>query len=164
MFCNMYRALETLSPGMQRLLDGMEAMHSAEEPGTDAHPIESVPPPRAHPVLRTHPHTGRRALFVNPHRTVSFAGMTREESAPLPGPLAHHATRPESVHRHRWAVGDVLIRSHRRTMHHAVRDCDDTVHRKHHRTTASGEGPFRGEARAGPATPAVPAASDERPR
>ena len=50
MFCNMYRALDTLSPGLQRLLDGMEAMHSAEvtmrraqEKGTDAFPIDSVP-------------------------------------------------------------------------------------------------------------------------
>ena len=63
MFCNMYRAAETLSPGMRRLLGGMRAVHSGEatmrrarqERGTDALPVESVPPPRAHPVLRTHP-------------------------------------------------------------------------------------------------------------
>ena len=149
MFCNMYRALETLSPGMQRLLDGMEAMHSAEvtmrraqEKGTDARPIDSVPPPRAHPVLRTHPGTGRRALFVNPHFTVSFAGMTEEESAPVLDYLAEHSTRHENIYRHRWAVGDVLIWDNRCTMHYAVRDYDDSVHRRHHRTTASGERPF----------------------
>ena len=148
MFCNMYRALDTLSPGMQRLLEGMEAMHSAEvtlrrarEKGTDARPIDSVPPPRAHPVLRTHPGTGRRALFVNPHFTVSFAGMTEEESAPMLDYLAEHATRHENIYRHRWAVGDVLIWDNRCTMHYAVRDYDDTVTRKHHRTTASGERP-----------------------
>ena len=134
MFCNMYRALETLSPGLRRLLDGMEAMHSAEatmrraqEKGTDALAIDSVPPPLAHPVLRTHPHTGRRALFVNPHFTASFAGMTEEESAPLldisrrardasgerlpaslggrrPGDLGqplHHALRGPRLRRHR---------------------------------------------------------------
>ena len=149
MFCNMYRALETLSLGLQRLLDGMEAMHSAEatmrraqEKGTDALAIDSVPPPLAHPVLRTHPHTGRRALFVNPHFTVSFAGMTKEESTPLLHYLAEHATRPDNIYRHRWAVGDVLIWDNRCTMHYAVRDYDDTVHRKLHRTAASGERPF----------------------
>lgn len=149
MFCNMYRALDTLSPGMQRLLDGMEAIHSAEatmrraeEKGTDALPVERVPPPLAHPVLRTHPHTRRRALFVNPHFTVSFAGMTREESAPLLDYLTAHSTPPENVYRHRWAAGDVVIWDNRCTMHYAVRDYDATVHRKHHRTTASGERPF----------------------
>ena len=148
MFCNMYRALETLSPGLRRLLDGMEAMHSAEatmrraqEQGTDALPVDAVPPPLAHPVLRTHPHTGRRALFVNPHFTASFAGMTEEESAPLLDYLAEHATRPENVYRHRWAAGDLVIWDNRCTMHYAVRDYDDTVHRKLHRTTASGERP-----------------------
>ena len=149
MFCNMYRAAETLSPGLQRLLGGMEAVHSAEatmqraqaEKGTDALTIASVPPPRTHPVLRIHPGTGRRALFVNPHFTVSFAGMTPEESAPLLDWLAEHSTRPENVYRHRWAVGDVLMWDNRCTMHYAVRDYDDTVHRRHHRTTASGERP-----------------------
>ena len=148
MFCNMYRAFETLSSGMQRLFDGMEAIHSAEatmrrtrESGTDALPIDSVPPPRAHPVVRTHAGTGRRALFVNPHFTDSFAGMTQHESAPLLDYLAEHSTRPENIYRHRWAVGDVLMWDNRCTMHYAVRDYDDTVHRKHHRTTASGERP-----------------------
>ncbi len=149
MFCNMYRAAETLSTGMQRLLDGMEAVHSGEatmrraeqEEGTDALRIDSVPPPATHPVLRTHPGTGRRALFVNPHFTVSFEGMTQEESAPLLDYLAEHSTRPENVYRHRWAVGDVVIWDNRATMHYAIRDYDDTIHRKHHRTTASGERP-----------------------
>ena len=149
MFCSMYRAAETLSPGMRRLLGGMQAVHSGEatmrraqqEQGTDALPVASVPPPRVHPVLRTHPGTGRRALFVNPHFTESFAGMTKEESAPMLDYLTEHSTRPENVYRHRWAVGDVVIWDNRCTMHYAVRDYDDTVYRKHHRTTASGERP-----------------------
>ena len=148
MFCNMYRALETLSSGLQCLLGGMKAVHSAQatmrrarEKGTDARPIDAVPPPRTHPVLRTHPGTGRRALFVNPHFTESFERMTEEESAPLLDWLAEHSTRPENVYRHRWAVGDVLVWDNRCTMHYAVRDYDDTIHRKHHRTTAGGERP-----------------------
>ena len=126
MFCNMYRAAETLSPGLQRLLSGMNAVHSAQatmrralEQGTDARPIDSVPPPRAHPVLRTHPGTGRRALFVNPHFTVSFEGMTEEESAPLLDYLAEHSTRPENIYRHRWAVGGRADLG--QPLHHALR-------------------------------------------
>jgi len=148
MFCNMYRAYETLSDGMRRMLDGLSALHSAEslvkrnnEPGTDALPIVQTPPPVSHPVVRTHPVTGRRALFINPSFTIAFDGMTREESVPLLHYLYDHATRPENVYRHTWRAGDVLMWDNRCTMHYAVHDYDDTMVRLMHRTTAAGDRP-----------------------
>jgi taurine dioxygenase len=149
MYCNMYRAYETLSAGMRRMLDGMTALHSAEslvrrnnEPGTDALPIAEAPPPVSHPVVRTHSVTGRPALFVNPSFTNGFDGMTREESAPLLAFLYGHATRPENVYRHAWRPGDVVMWDNRCTMHYAVHDYDETTPRLMHRTTAAGERPY----------------------
>ena len=148
MFCNMYRAYETLSDGMKRMLDGLSAVHTAEklaernnQPGTDANPIPDVPPPVVHPVVRTHPETRRKALFVNVSFSDSFVDMTRDESAPLLSYLYAHAPKPENVYRHRWTVGDVLMWDNRCAMHYAVADYDDTSPRLMHRTTAAGDRP-----------------------
>jgi len=148
LICNMYAAWDQLSEGMREMLAPMRAEHSGEptmrrarEESTDALPIAEVPPPALHPVARTHPRTGRKALFVNPHFTVGFEDMTREESAPLLGFLVRQATRPENVYRHRWAVGDLLMWDNRCTMHYAVRDYDEDMPRLMHRTTAGGERP-----------------------
>ena len=124
-------------------------MHSGEvtarrvrnEKGTDAQPIDKVPAPRSHPIVRLHPYSGRKALYVNPHFTLSIEGMTGEESAPLLGHLYEVATRPEHVYRHRWSVGDVVMWDNRCAMHYGVYDYDDTMPRLMHRTTAAGEVP-----------------------
>ena len=67
--------------------------------------------------------------------------MTEEESAPLLEYLYQHATRPENVYRHRWAVGDVLMWDNRCAMHYAVKDYDESTPRFLHRTVASGDRP-----------------------
>jgi len=148
LICNMYAAWDTLSEAMREMLSSVRAVHSgeatvrrAQEANTDALPIAEVPAPSVHPVGRTHPHSGRRALFVNPHFTTGFEDMTPEESAPLLEFLVSHATRPENIYRHRWARGDVLMWDNRCTMHYAVRDYDEDMPRLMHRTTAGGEPP-----------------------
>jgi taurine dioxygenase len=149
MFCNMYRAYEALSGGLCEMLLGLRALHSgmatyARSLGnSDARPIDpsEIRPPQAHPVVRTHPATGRRALYVNPHFTTGFDGMTEEESAPLLRILYDVATRPENVYRHHWRVGDVVMWDNRCTMHYAVRDYTEDMPRLMHRTTAGGEIP-----------------------
>jgi len=148
LFCNMYAAYERLSAGMRRLLARLGALHGAEatvrrarEERTDALDIGSVPAPYAHPVVRTHPETGRRALFVNPHFTLRFEDMTEEESKPLIDYLISEATRPENVYRHRWSEGDLVMWDNRCAMHYAVRDYDESMPRLMHRTTAAGDRP-----------------------
>ncbi len=148
LICSMYAAWGQLSAAMQAMLAPLRAEHSGEptlrrsaEAGTDALPITQVPPPSLHPVARTHPGSGRKALYVNPHFTTRFEDMSVEESRPLLDFLARHATRPENVYRHRWAVGDVLMWDNRCTMHYAVRDYDESMPRLMHRTTAGGERP-----------------------
>lgn len=149
MICNMYAAWEQLSPGMRKMLRKLRAEHSAEatvrrneRAGTDALRIADIPTPSAHPVARTHPYSGRVALYVSPHFTTNFENMTREESRPLLRLLNEHATKPENIYRHQWAVGDVLMWDNRCTMHYAVRDYDENMPRLMHRTTAAGEAPI----------------------
>jgi len=147
MFCNMTRAFETLSPGMQRLFDGMRAWHSGaatqrrNAENNDGLDVKDVPPPRLQPVVRVHPETGRKALFVNSHFVTHFEDMTVAESRPLMDLIEAHSTVPENVYRHRWQPGDVLMWDNRASMHYAVRDYGPDDRRLMHRTTAAGEVP-----------------------
>ena len=149
MFCNMYAAYDSLSATLRELLEGLSALHSGEatarrnaEGPTDALPVTEVPPPVAHPVVRTHPQTGRKALYVNPFFTLRLCDMTDEESAPLLRFLYAHATRPENVYRHRWRVGDLVMWDNRCALHYAVKDYDEHSPRRMQRTTAAGDRPY----------------------
>ena len=145
MFCNMYNAYEGLSDGLRTMVDGMTAQHSAEKLVQEVPnrlSVDIAPPSVTHPVVRTHPGTGRKALYINPHYTMNFTGWTPEESQPLLDMLTARATRPENTFRHHWRVGDVLMWDNRCTMHYAVRDYDDTMPRFMYRTTAAGDRPY----------------------
>ena len=155
MFANMVLAYETLSHGMRRMLEGLSARHASGEPelyasefrgmrergATDA--IEQV-----HPVVRTHPVTGRKAIFVNPVFTRRFETMTMEESAPVLRYLHEHATRPEFTFRFRWSPGTLLIWDNRVVLHNALNDdfgaarSGTGFRRVLHRATLAGERPM----------------------
>jgi len=149
MFCNMVKAFDGLSETLRDTLTGMRALHSGQATykrslgHSDARRInpDEVKPPRAHPVVRTHPETGRAALFVNPHFTISLEDMTAEESKPVLDVLYAAATKHENIYRHKWRVGDVLMWDNRAAMHYACYDYDDTMPRKLHRTTSGGDVP-----------------------
>tara|TARA_B100000405_G_scaffold101073_1_gene70299 strand:- start:673 stop:1527 length:855 start_codon:yes stop_codon:yes gene_type:complete len=144
MFCNMYEAYEGLSVGLRTQLNGMRAMHSAKQLVQEVPNRLSVnvaPPAVPHPVVRTHPGTGRKALYVNPHYTINFEDWSEDESKPLLDMLIAQATRHENIYRHQWQVGDVLMWDNRCAMHYAVRDYDDTMPRYLYRTTAAGDIP-----------------------
>lgn len=148
-FCDMCAAWDTLSDGLRETIRPLRAVHSgaatvarAAAEKTDALPIAEVPEPSLHPVVRHIPETGRDAVFVNPHFTVSFEDMTEAESAPLLGVLVEHATRPENLYRHRWTAGDLLVWDNRAVMHYAVRDYSEDMPRLMHRTTAAGDVPM----------------------
>jgi len=144
MFTNMYAAYEDLSPGLRKTLDGLRAVHTAEPLVREVPSRLSVkvaPPGVEHPVVRTHPETGRKALFVNPWYTTHFVGWTAEESRPLLEYLTAIATRHENIYRHKWRVGDFLMWDNRAAMHYGVRDYDDTMPRFMWRVTAAGDRP-----------------------
>src|SRR5271169_743246 len=105
----------TLSPGMQRPLDGLVAVNSsakADVTKTREDRIRDGARSDAkreyigeHPVVRTHPETGRKALYVNGGHTVRFKDMSEAESAPLLNYLFAHQQRPEFTCRFRWETG-----------------------------------------------------------
>jgi taurine dioxygenase len=133
MVANQYFAYETLSAGMRRMLDGLTGIYTARMNGgrgnraenqymkmknTDkAEQIEAE-----HPVVRTHPETGRKALYISTRHTARFKGMTEEESRPLIQFLQAHCTRPEFTARIRWEKGTVTIWDNRCCQHFAIND------------------------------------------
>ena len=133
-FANQYVAYETLSPGMQRLVEGLRAVHSdrlvaGPQAGRNAYRSTKVREGSdwretlsTHPVVRTHPETGHKLLFVNHAYTVGFDGMTEAESRPLLDYLLEHGHRPEFTCRFRWEKGSVAFWDNRSVKHLAVHD------------------------------------------
>jgi taurine dioxygenase len=128
MWANQYEALEQLSPAMREMLVPLSAVHNNYD-------LESV-----HPVIRTHPQTGRKALYVNGGFTKHFEGMSVAESKPLLKYLIAHASRPDLTMRHSWSAGDIVMWDNRCVMHYAVHDYAD-LDREMHRVTVQGERP-----------------------
>ena len=160
MWANQYLAYESLSEGMRGMLDGLTAVHAtrrqlSEEDyaayyGIEREQIDFTAVQRAedaaektesiHPAVRTHPETGRKALFVNRAYTRHFDGMTAEESAPLLEFLYDHGGRPELTCRWRWAPGTLAIWDNRCAMHYALNDYHGT-RRVMHRVSIHGDRP-----------------------
>jgi len=150
LFANMYLAYESLSERMRQILDGLTGVNSsakADATRTREDRIKSDPTPQSraeflaeHPVVRTHPETGRKALYVNVAHTVRFAGMTEEESAPLLRFLFQHQTRPEFTCRFSWRVGSLAFWDNRAAQHNPVNDYHG-FRRVMHRITLTGDRP-----------------------
>ncbi|MGI9345808.1 MAG: TauD/TfdA dioxygenase family protein [Gammaproteobacteria bacterium] len=154
LFAHQALAYDRLSDAMKAMLAGMQAVHSASEAYTVAGTQEKYQKKTAityswsdsiheevlHPVVRTHPFTGRKALFVNPMFTLRFEGMSQAESQPLLSWLFEHATRPEFCCRFRWAENTVAIWDNRLVQHYAVDDYQD-YERLMYRVTIAGDRP-----------------------
>lgn len=132
LWCNLYRAYDTLSDGMKEKLEGMRAVHTNNFLSANAMMRNSTRSTKlredvgvitsVHPVVRTHEETGRKCLFVNHPFTYSFENMTREESLPLLQYLYQHASKPENTCRFRWRKGSMAFWDNRCTMHYAIND------------------------------------------
>ncbi len=147
MFCNMYKAWDSLSPTMREMLDGRQALHDmtaaretrAARSQTELEDIRRRNPPVYQPIARVHDGSGRKALYVSEMTTVGIEGMTAEESAPLLEFLYRHSVVPENVYRHRWQVGDLMMWDNRSAMHIALSDYDASQRRMMYRTTLLGQ-------------------------
>jgi len=148
LFANMYLAWDALSEGMRRMLRGLKAMNcstKADASKTREDRVREDGKPAVHfaaehPVARTHPETGRIALYVNAGHTVRFAGMTEEESRPLLDYLFRHQVRPEFTCRFAWRPGSIALWDNRCTQHHPVNDYHG-YRRVMHRITLAGDVP-----------------------
>ena len=154
LFADATRAYEALSPTMQQVLAPLRAVHSATRAygtqgvfarETEARTMQLIVSEEAdkslsHPLVRSHPVTGRKALFVNPVYTVGIEGMTPEESRAILGFLFALMVEERFVFRHRWAPGTLLMWDNRCTMHFAEGGYDGHL-RVMHRTTVAGDVP-----------------------
>ena len=147
LFANMYMAYETLSDGLKKVLSELTAVNASSKAdvtrtredrtgGEDRH-REYV---AEHPVVRTHPETGRKALYVNVGHTVHFKDMSEAESRPLLEYLFAHQIRPEFTCRFSWQVGSIAIWDNRCTQHNPVNDYHG-YRRLMHRITLAGDRP-----------------------
>jgi taurine dioxygenase len=138
-FANQHLAFERLSPGLQKMLEGLRALHRgtsmAKERGLDEGDVTAL-----HPVVCRHPVTERKALFVNADYTKHFEGWTEEESRPLLEFLYAQCVRPELTYRHHWQVGDLLLWDNRSVQHAVIPDVGKGE-RILHRITIEGDVP-----------------------
>jgi taurine dioxygenase len=150
LFASQYAAYDALSDGLKRVLDGLDAVHSASVAfgpstvaGARAMALKTVEAPVevVHPAVRVHPETGRRCLFVNRLNTRRFDGWTEAESAPLLEFLFQHSVRPEFTCRFRWTPGAVTFWDNRCVQHLAINDYAGR-RREMLRVTICGDRPF----------------------
>ena len=145
LFASMYAAYEALSDRMKSYLDGMRAVHDGEPAyrGTYANLGVADKPvyPRAeHPVIRTHPVTGRRALFVNRGFTTRLLGVPADEGDAVLRLLFDHAENPLFQCRFRWRANSVAFWDNRCVQHRAMWDYWPAT-RSGYRVTVSGDRP-----------------------
>jgi len=145
LFANQYLAYESLSEGLKGALAGLVGVNSSakadvtksREDRLRAAGVESKLFTGEHPVVRTHPETGRKALYVNYGHTTRFKGWSEEESTPLLGYLFAHQVRPELTCRFHWEPGSLAFWDNRCTQHNPVNDYHG--HRRvMHRVTLEG--------------------------
>jgi taurine dioxygenase len=148
-FANMYTAFESLSPGLQRMLRELRAVNSSamadvSKTREDRIRERGYEEEREYvaevPVVRTHPETGRSALYVNPAHTARFVDMTEDESRPLLEFLFRFSTRAEFTCRFRWEPGSLAMWDNRCAMHNPINDYHGHT-RRMHRITLAGDVP-----------------------
>ena len=153
-WANMYLAYDTLPEETKRRIDGLKAIHVrdrrrnprgaiTEAFDRDVDKYYSVKvTDSAHPMVRTHPVTGRKALFATPRFAVAIEGMDDAEAQPLLDDLFAHQINPDFIYQHKWRVGDLVFWDNRCTAHLAVGGIVAPGIRHLHRTSIAGEIPF----------------------
>lgn len=151
LFADQHLAWEALPTELQQRILPLKAEHSYlakyEElrarnpwrPKLSQAQIDQVAP-AVQPVVRTHPETGRKALFVSEHFTTRIVGLPKEESDELLSELFAHSVKPEFVYRHQWAPHDLVFWDNRSLMHLAA-GTPDHLRRRLNRTTIVGDEP-----------------------
>jgi taurine dioxygenase len=143
LFANAYLAYETLPADIKRRLDGRKALNAYDYDSAATVRRSEVPegaPSYWHPVVRTHPATGRKALYVNRLMTRRIEGLDPPESEDLLTFLFDHQEQPQFVYEHVWRPGDLLMWDNRCTLH-ARTDFSADERRLLRRVTILGEKP-----------------------
>jgi len=148
LFANQYLAYETLSEGLQQTLAGLVGVNSSAKADVSKTREDRLRDAGAelkvligeHPVVRTHPETGRKALYLNFGHTARFRDWTEQESAPLLDYLFMHQVKPEFTCRFQWEPGSLAFWDNRCAQHYPVNDYHG-FRRVMHRVTLEGDPP-----------------------
>jgi taurine dioxygenase len=147
-FVNMHAAYEALSPETKARIDRLQVIHKYQS-SRQTNKVSQRPdaemkamPEATHPLVRTHPETGRKALYLNANRMEQIVGMERAESDALLDQLIAHAIEPRFQYRHVWRPGDIVIWDNRATMHKANADYPEGERRLMHRVIVAGDAPY----------------------
>jgi len=162
-WANMYLAWQTLPAALKEKVAGLRAVHQFDQaenprlgppPGMTAEQlrgsiwerksadVKTRTPDVVHPVVRTHPVTGRKALFVSPRFTIRIVGMAPDAGEALLLDLFDHASRAAHVFHHRWSANQLVLWDNRCTIHLACGGVPDSQIRTMQRTTVKGEAPI----------------------
>lgn len=144
LFANGYAAYDALPPEVQKVIEGKRAVQVYDYGGGVLDRKHMVKPEAgmsfAHPVARTHPATGRKALYVNRLMTHHIEGLPGEEGERLLELMFSTLERPQFIYEHRWRVGDLLLWDNRCSLH-ARRDFNPGENRWLRRVTIKGDRP-----------------------
>ena len=154
-FANMYAAYETLPEALKQRIAGLKGVHavsklknkrvtvSARRPdGKDFYERQKSIPDQVWPLVRTHPETGRKALYVSPRFTIGIEGLAEDEADEILDQLFAHQIREELLYRHKWRDGDLVIWDNRCVIHHATGGYTYPDVRTMHRTVIAGDPPY----------------------
>ncbi len=147
-FANMAAAYDALADRTKDRIASLfgihvyQSSHSARKlMGLSEANKERVPNAVLHPITRTHPDTGRKAIYINPIRIEGILGLDHKEALPLLDELLEHATADRFVYRHRWHQGDLTLWDNRCLLHKANGDYDHAQTRYLYRVMLQGSVP-----------------------
>lgn len=147
-FCNMHTVYEALPESTRKRVDGKRAIHAYDttrarnRPSVRTAQEIAETPDVEHPLVRTHPDTGRKALYLNFNRLDRILGLERAESDELLDELAAEARKPKHHFGHQWTVGDCVVWDNRATMHRVDVDYPLGERRIMQRVLIEGDKPF----------------------
>ena len=148
--CNSRAAYEALPEDLKRKIDGMKtentlissARFKIANPDILKEQLASKKPPMVHPLIRTHPETGKRAVWFHKSKTEKVIGMTPEETQDFLQDLTDKITQPEFCYAHQYQKGDLLFIDDRQSLHKAGSDYDPAQHRRLYRMLVRGDRPY----------------------
>ena len=141
LFCDLTAAYEALADDMKERLEGLRALHDYDNVPRDIFStLKMTPPPECpQPVVRTHPDTGRKAIYINPAYTTRIEGMTEGDSEALKKQIFRHCLGDSFRLRYKWRAGDLLAWDNAALMHSATtKTLNPAKHRTIWRVTVSG--------------------------
>ena len=142
-FANMHMALDALPDAQRAEMATMQTVNKIEDKAyVSAEHKKKFGVLQSHPLIRTHPETGRKAIYIHPGKLARIEGMTPEDSHKFSDDLMEQVMQPDIIYRHQWKPGDLTIWDNRCVLHLAHRDYDPAEGRIMHRVLLKGDKPY----------------------